>query len=146
LALVLLAGAAGADPLPYRLWWSFPDDDVSAIEIDEPDLRGSAYGSRWQLALALQKRCPHVARPPDGTPMREVRLERLDGDGAVKQVRRCVAPLAQWRTRIGARLVERLNDELDAHLSFLIPRKIPKPQTTSESENENGNGNDGGKK
>ena len=54
-----------------------------------------------------------------GIPLREVRIVRD------KFETRCVMPLATWRTRLGKRLVERLEDELDAHVAFLYPRKTP---------------------
>src|SRR5262249_33020451 len=79
----------------------------------------------WALATTMQKKCVRRPRPRDGTPMREVRVEQLDADGAVRSVSRCAAPLAQFRVRLGTRLVERLDDELDAHVSFLLPRKQP---------------------
>ncbi len=133
---LILVGAASAraeEPaaLPYKLWWSFPRDDLSAIEIDDPDLHVSEYASRWQFVNAVQ-RCDLKhgdkllkRRDKDGTPLREVRIDSLDGAGVVRTTTRCVMPLAVWRGKIGERLVERLEDELDAHVSFLMPRRYP---------------------
>ena len=59
LALVLLlGGVASAEDakIPYRVWWSFPDDDDTAIEVDEPDLTNSKWDSeRWKFAVAMLK-------------------------------------------------------------------------------------------
>jgi hypothetical protein len=138
-AILLLAAAAQAapptDPLPYRLWWSFPRDDVSAIEIDDPDLHVSRFASRWEFVRAIQ-RCDRrrgerllKQREVDGNgrPLREVRIESLASSGEVRTTTRCVMPLADWRTRLGERLFDRLEDELDAHVSFLLPRRTPGP-------------------
>jgi hypothetical protein len=120
--------------LPYRLWWSFPRDDVSAIEIDDPDLHVSEFASRWQFVSEMQhcefKRGEKLLKRREGTPLREVRIESLDASGAVRTTSRCVMTLAAWRTRLGTRLVERLDDELDAHVSFLLPRHKPQPPAT----------------
>jgi hypothetical protein len=122
IALLLLVGArASADGLPYRLWWSFPGDDANAIEIDDADLGGSRFESRWQLALALRPRCGRAPKKAE----REVRVEQLDDDGEVRGVARCRASLGDFRKRLGERMVERLEDELDAHVSFIAPRKMP---------------------
>jgi hypothetical protein len=43
-AFVLLGGgAAVADPIPYKMFWSFPSDDVTAIEVDDADLSLSPW-------------------------------------------------------------------------------------------------------
>jgi len=137
--LVLLACGASAaeEPMPYRLWWSFPRDDATAIEIDDPDLHVSPFESKWTFVArvggcdakvahrALKKRIAG-----EGTPLRELKIETLDSTGNVHDTIRCVMPLASWRVRLGRPLTERLEDELDAHLSFLVPRRFPKP--TSE--------------
>jgi hypothetical protein len=133
--LALLAGAASAaeDPMPYRLWWSFPRDDVSAIEIDEPDLHVSPFDSKWIFVskvgscdVKVAHRAMKRRTAGEGTPLRELRIESLDASGNVHDTVRCVMPLTSWRTRLGKALTERLEDELDAHMSFLVPRKIPK--------------------
>src|SRR5262249_9587282 len=122
--------------LPYKLWWSFPRDDDSAIEIDEADLHVSDFSSRWQFVKAMQhcdlKRGEKLLQRREGTPLREVRIDSLDGEGAVRTTSRCVMTLAGWRGRLGQRLVERLDDELDAHVSFLLPRHKPEPPKAAE--------------
>lgn len=132
LAIVCLwAGAAAADPIPYRVWWSFPNDDDTAIEVDEPDLSVSKWErDRWKFAVAMQKcdakKSKLLAEHRDGTPVREIRVEALDSEGKVRMTSRCVMSLKQWRGRIGPELVYRLDDELDAHAAFLMPRHTPK--------------------
>ena len=138
LALLLVAAAllfhgrvVRAESLPYRVWWSFPLDAESAIEVDEPDMHYSSFGTRWPLALELRRcdarRTKKLLGSRDGTPLREMRVESLAGDGQVRASTRCVLPLGEWRTLVGRSLVERLDDELDAHVSFLLPRKHPQP-------------------
>jgi hypothetical protein len=134
--------AAAEDPMPYRLWWSFPRDDLSAIEIDDPDLHVSEFSSKWNFVSKVgtcDRKVAHRAMKKraagDGTPLRELRIETLDSEGKVHDTVRCVMPLASWRTRIGQTLTERLEDELDAHMSFLVPRKYPhKPPTVPAGE------------
>jgi hypothetical protein len=133
---LLVAGAAvraepGVPPQessPYRVWWSFPVDDVSAIEIDEPDMHQSRFGTRWPLVLEL-RRCDAArarrAAPKRAVDLREIRVEVLGSDGATRAETRCILPLGKWRERIGERLVERLEGELDAHVAFLTPRHAP---------------------
>ena len=134
--LLLLSALAFADPSPspkpngppYRLWWSLPMDDDNAIEIDDAETGSSKFGSRWQLALS--QGC-HAAPPRrgiarGGDPVtRELKVETLDGSGQVRTARRCVRTLAEWKKRLGPKLTERLEDELDAHISFLHPRHTP---------------------
>lgn len=133
--VLMLAGPAAAEtpaPMPYRLWWSFPRDDRTAIEVDEPDLHVSGFATKWEL-VAKQGACDETRAARlmlaksrgDATPLRELRVESLDGAGAVHATTRCVLPLQSWRRKLGERLVERLEDELDAHSSFLSPRKTP---------------------
>jgi hypothetical protein len=122
-------GVRADNSVPYRLWWSFPTDDDSAIEVDDPDLSVSKWDSRWKFAVTMQKcdarKTKLLNQHRDGTPVREIRIEALDPDGSVRATSRCTLTLKDWRTRIGARLVERLEDELDAHLAFLMPRRFP---------------------
>jgi hypothetical protein len=136
--LILLAFAsrvsATEDPMPYRLWWSFPRDDASAIEIDDPDLHVSRFESKWSFVakmgscdIKVAHRALKKRAAGEGTPLRELRIETLDAAGNVHDTARCVMPLASWRLRFGKSLTERLEDELDAHMSFLVPRKFPKP-------------------
>ena len=130
-----IARAQAPDPLPYKLYWSFPGDDVSAIEIDDPDLHVSKFGSRWELAQRLrscdaaqsERLLKRRARDNSGVPLREIRIDSSGGDGAVRTTVRCVLPLAKWRGRLGERLLDRLEDELDAHMSVLVPRRTPGP-------------------
>jgi hypothetical protein len=113
---------------PYRLWWSLPLDDDSAIEIDDVETSMSKFGSRWQLAVS--QGC-HAAPPRNGIARggdpvtRELKVETLDGAGQVRTTRRCVRTLSEWKKRLGPKLTERLEDELDAHISFLHPRHTP---------------------
>lgn len=132
LAFVCLlgGGAAAADPIPYKVWWSFPNDEDTAIEVDEPDLTNSRWDSaRWKFAVAMLKcdarRSKALAQHLDGTPVREMRVDSLEPDGKVRSTVRCVMALKDWRTRIGKDLVYRLDDELDAHAAFLVPRRGP---------------------
>jgi hypothetical protein len=136
LALLLGCGVAAAQnvpPNPYRIWWSFPRDDLSAIEIDDPDLHVAEYESKW-LFVSKMASCDKKAAlkamkkraAGEGTPLRELRIETLDSAGNVHDTARCVMPLASWRQRLGPALAERLEDELDAHVSFLMPRKFPR--------------------
>ena len=120
---------------PYRLWWSLPLDDDSAIEVDEFETSASRFGTRWQLAVA--QGC--AANPPrngiarGGDPVtRELKVETLDSEGRVRAAKRCVRTLADWRKRLGPKLIERLEDELDAHIAFLHPRHMPQTQKKTE--------------
>jgi len=119
------------DAPPYRLWWSLPLDDDNAIEIDDAETGASKFGSRWQLAV---KQGCHAAPPREGIhrggdPVtRELKVETLDAGGQVRETRRCVRTLVEWKKRLGAKLTERLEDELDAHISFLHPRHTPEPK------------------
>lgn len=128
--IALLGSAAHAD----ELWWSFPGDDPSAIEIDDADLRAGDYETRAAF-MAVVRKCDlkkgkRLLRDRErgaGIPLREIRVLTPDDRAsppALKETR-CVMPLATWRRRFGARLVDRLEDELDAHVSFLHPRKTP---------------------
>src|SRR5262249_38284917 len=70
------AARAAGDKVPYRVWWSFPNDDETAIEVDEPDLAESTWeGDRWKFAVAMQKcnvkRSKVLAEHRDETPVRE---------------------------------------------------------------------------
>jgi hypothetical protein len=125
-----LGAAVRAEELPYHLYWSFPADDASAVEIDEPDMHVSEFHTRWPLVIAL-RRCARW--PPSGRAVvpgsrREIRVEALGSDGAVRTTQRCVGTLADFKKRLGDRLIERLEDELDAHVRFLHPRNIPQLQ------------------
>lgn len=115
-----------------RLWWSYPRDDQSAIEIDDANLGASRFETRAAfIAVAgtcdVRRVAKSVKQKDAGTKMivREVRVEHLDDAMKTTRETRCVLPLAAWRTKLGERMVERLEDELDAHMSFLIPRKLP---------------------
>lgn len=129
--VMLLSGAALADEkVPYRLWWSFPNDDDTAIEVDEPDLSVSKWQrDRWKFAVDMRKcdykRSKLLAEHRDGTPVREIKIESLDPDGKVRTATRCVMTLKEWRARLGKELTYRLEDELDAHAAFLMPRHGP---------------------
>jgi hypothetical protein len=105
-----------------------PMDDDNAIEIDDAETSSSKFGTRWQLAM--QQGC-HAAPPRNGIARggdpvtRELKVESLDASGQVRTVRRCVRTLVEWKKRLGPKLTERLEDELDAHISFLHPRHTP---------------------
>src|SRR5215475_2225596 len=71
------------------------------------------------------KKSKLLAQHKDETPVREMRVDALDPDGTVRATSRCVMTLKDWRTRIGKDLVYRLDDELDAHAAFLMPRRTP---------------------
>ncbi len=125
--VILLATTALATP--YRLYWGVPLDDQTAVDIDEADLGvpESKFDSLWALAKTLD-RCvaEQLTKPrPFGVAVREVRVETLDGDGNVRVRRRCTQPVAAWRHLLGEPLFDRLEDELDAHISFLRPRHQP---------------------
>ena len=129
-ALVGWSTVAAADAVPYKVWWSFPNDDDTAIEVDEPDLEMSRWeGQRWKFAVEMQhcdtKRSKLLAQHKDGTPVREVRVDALEPDGKVRATQRCVMTLADWRKRLSKSMVYRLEDELDAHAAFLLPRRGP---------------------
>jgi hypothetical protein len=130
-AVLLLGAVAQADPPtinPYRVWWSFPADDKAAIEVDDPDLSVTRWETRWEFARDMQpcnqKASQKLAQRRDKS-VREVRIETLDGEGQVRATSRCVMTLPQWRKRLGERLLERLESELDAHDAFLRPRRYP---------------------
>jgi hypothetical protein len=132
--IVIVAGSAvaAADNAagPYKVWWSFPNDDDTAIEVDEPDLEMSRWeGQRWKFAVEMQrcdpKKSKALAQHKDGTPVREIRVDALEPDGKVRATVRCVMTLVDWRKRLGKSLIYRLDDELDAHASFLMPRRVP---------------------
>jgi hypothetical protein len=121
-----------SDGPPYRLWWSLPLDDDNAIEVDESEISSaSRFGSRWQLAVTqgCHAAPPRIGIARGGDPvLRELKVETLDGAGKVRTTRRCVRTMAEWKKRLGRRLLERLEDELDAHISFLHPRHTPEQQ------------------
>jgi len=154
LALVALVagGVAYADPpLPYKIYWSFPNDDDTAIEVDNPDLNGSKWeDDRWKFAVAMLKcdvkKSKRLALHKDETPVREIRVESLNPDGKVRATSRCVMTLADWRTRIGKDVVYRLDDELDAHASFLQPRAPGMPAKSKLTPDEDEKGSGGAKK
>lgn len=115
-----------------RLWWSYPRDDRSAIEIDDANLGASRFETRKEFiavagACDVKRAAKHVKQKDAGTKLivREIRIEHLDEAMKTTRESRCVLPLAAWRAKLGERMVERLEDELDAHMSFLIPRKLP---------------------
>jgi hypothetical protein len=132
--IVILAASAvaAADDAagPYKVWWSFPNDDDTAIEVDEPDLEMSRWeGKRWKFAVEMQrcdaKKSKLLAQHKDGTPVREIRVDALEPDGKVRATVRCVMTLVDWRKRLGTHMTYRLDDELDAHAAFLMPRRGP---------------------
>jgi hypothetical protein len=132
-ALVLLlclpgATRAEAPTSPYRLFWSFPGDEVSAIDVDRGDLDKSRFKSDYELVqylAGLPKEKPQKPKPGAGAapPARELRVDQLDGEGKVRATLRYVAPLSRWRKRLGDDFVDRVEDEFDAHLRMILPRR-----------------------
>jgi hypothetical protein len=128
--LLLLCGLARADATPsspYDLYWSFPDDAVSAIDVDIGDLSKSRFKTDYELVKylgALKKEKPVKPKPGEtAAPSRELRVDQRDPDGKVRSTTRYVAPLQTWRNRLGEDMVERLEDEFDAHLRMVLPRR-----------------------
>lgn len=148
LALLLslvVGGVAAADPAPpppYKVYWSFPNDDETAIEVDNPDLGGSKWEDVPKFAADMLKcnlkRSKLLAEHKDETPVREIRVDKLGADGKVQSSLRCVMTLKSWRTRLGKDVVYRLDDELDAHASFLMPQRRPGMPAKSKLEPEEG--------
>jgi hypothetical protein len=130
LSFALLVMPARADPpsSPYRLRWSFPNDEISAIDVDRGDLSASRFKSEYALVKYLSGLSIEKPKKPKsgeaGPPERELRVEQVDGAGAVRSTLRYVAPLEVWRKRVGEPMVERLEDEFDAHLRMVLPRKV----------------------
>lgn len=124
--------AAEVPRSPYVLSWSFPGDELSAIEIDRGDLSASRFASAIELTLylrALPRQRPRKARPGEASvPARELRIDQRDAAGALRTSARYSLSLTEWRQRLGEPLVERLEDEFDAHLRMLLPRRhAPQP-------------------
>jgi hypothetical protein len=120
---------ASAPPVnPYRIYWAFPADDKTSVEVDDPDLSVSKWQTRWAFVHDMQtcdtKQSLKLRERRDKS-VREVRIETLDGDGEPRSVTRCVMTLTQWKKRLGLELYERLEAELDAHESFVHPRQYP---------------------
>lgn len=129
LALSLLVSAplaAEAPRSPYRVYWSFPGDELSSIDVDRGNLSASRFESDFQLVKYLASLKPE--KPKKGklgeqaAPGRELRVEQVDSQGQVRSTRRYAAPLETWRNRLGEPMVERLEDEFDAHLRMILPR------------------------
>jgi hypothetical protein len=110
---------------PYKLWWSLPLDDDLAIEVDDSEVAASPFATRWKLAMS--QGCDRPVPPPKqgDRALRELKVETLGADGTVRSHKRCVRSVADWKRRLGAKLFERLDDELDAHIAFIHPRKMP---------------------
>lgn len=129
-ALVLCgAGARAETPRsPYHLYWSFPADELSQIDVDRGDIGKSPFAGDYDLVkylAALPKEKPPKPKPGEAAaPARELRVDQLDGDGKVRSTVRYLAPLEVWRKRLGEDMVERLEDEFDAHLRMILPRKV----------------------
>ena len=118
---------------PYRIYWAFPDNDMSGIDVDRGDLSVSRFESDFELVryLADQPKPKRPARPKPGEasiPDRELKVQQLDGAAAVRSTTTYTMPLAAWRKLLGERMVERLEDEFDAHLRMIFPRRtVPSP-------------------
>lgn len=133
-ALLVAASAHAETPQsPYRLYWAFPDNAISGIDVDRGDLSASRFDSNFELVryLAQQPKPKKSAKSKPGEaaiPDRELEVQQLDGTGAVRSTVTYVMPLVAWRKLIGERMVERLEDEFDAHLRMFFPRRaIPTP-------------------
>jgi hypothetical protein len=113
---------------PYKLWWSLPLDDDLAIEVDDSEVGASPFATRWKLAVS--QGCDKRVLPPQkgDRKLRELKVETLGPDGAVRSAKRCVRTVADWKRRLGEKLFERLDDELDAHIAFIHPRKVPRQE------------------
>lgn len=123
------ASDAGVAAVPgLRLYWVMVGDQNSGVEIDDPDLHVSAFASREALLTALRS-CEQatpiklVTRRPN---LRMLRIERASTDGKIVESH-CQLSLKRFRKRLGEPLIDRLEDELDAHQSFLTPRHFPIP-------------------
>jgi hypothetical protein len=147
LSLGIPAPASAATRAPFKVYWSFPNDDETAIEVDNPDLGGS----KWEddvgkfaadMLKCNLKRSKLLAQHKDETPVREIRVDKLDAGGKVQTTSRCVMTLKAWRTRLGKDVVYRLDDELDAHASFLMPERLPGMPARSKLEPDGSGGKD----
>ncbi len=129
LLLVGMRAHAEAPESPYKLLWSFPADDLSAIDVDRGDLARAASRapsrSRDICRPAAAEEAEEAGAWAENVPRRELRIEQLDGSGTIRSSLRYVATLVEWRRRLGEPMVERLEDEFDAHLRMLLPRKAP---------------------
>ncbi|MEO6954544.1 MAG: hypothetical protein ABI321_22290 [Polyangia bacterium] len=123
-----VAAHAETPQSPYRIYWALPDNDLSGIDVDRGDLSVSRFESnfdlvRW-LAAQPKPRKPARAKPGEASiPDRELKIQQLDGAGGVRTTVTYTMPIAAWRRLIGERMVERLEDEFDAHLRMLFPRR-----------------------
>lgn len=156
LLLVALGGVAAADSPPpapassVKVYWSFPNDDITAIDVDNPDLGGTKWEDDIPQFAADMLKCNYkrsriLAQHKDETPVREIRVDKLAADGKVQSTSRCVMTLKEWRTRIGKDVVYRLDDELDAHASFLMPQRVPGMPAKSKLQPDDDKGADGKK-
>jgi hypothetical protein len=147
LALFAAAGLGAAPALaetprsPYRVFWSFPGDELSSIDVDRGNLSASRFTSDFQLVKylgSLKQEKAGKGKAQKGPPgaeaavqSRELRVEQVDSQGAVRSTKRYAATLETWRQRLGEPMVERLEDEFDAHLRMILPRN-PNPAESSE--------------
>ena len=125
---------------PYQLHWSFRDDDLSAIDVDRGDLSASRFQTDYELVKyleGLKPEKPKRSKPGEAAaPARDLRVDRLGSDGVVRTTARYSAPLAVWRKRLGEAMVERLEDEFDAHLRMILPRKVPPAHVPTDGDRE----------
>ena len=137
LSLTTMSAEAEPAQSPYRITWSFANDELSTIDVDSGDLSSSRFTSPIELATFMRK-LPRAKKskgasetPPMTThaaPPRELRIEQVDGAGKVRSTDRWIATVEEWRRRLGERMVDRLEDEFDAHLRMLLPRvRTPEP-------------------
>ncbi len=139
LATMLLATVAYTETVqsPYRITWSFAHDELSTIDIDSGDLSASRFSSPIELATYLRKlprakkskgTIDSLSMTTNAPPPRELRIDQVDGAGKVRSTDRWVATVEEWRKRLGDRMVDRLEDEFDAHLRMLLPHvRTPEP-------------------
>ena len=124
---------------PYRVYWAFPDNEMSGIDIDRGDLSVSRFESDFELVryLADQPKPKKPGKPKPGEasiPDRELKVQQLDGKGSVRSTLTYRMPLADWRKLLGERMVERLEDEFDAHLRMIFPRRTAAPPNTDPAQ------------
>ena len=134
IALAFLAACAASARAetprsPYRISWQLPGEPLSAIEVDRGDLSVSRFGSAYELVRFLRTLKPEPkAAPTRGeAPWREILVEQLASDGKTRTSERYAAAVEAWRRRVGEPMVERLEDEFDAHLRMIFPRKVTPP-------------------
>ena len=69
--------AAETPRSPYRLYWSFPDNEMSAIDVDRGDLSASRFETDYDLVryLAAQTKSTKKVAAPIGTLMKKIQRQ-----------------------------------------------------------------------